>query len=541
MEKKMNRMYSFLLIITLIFYFFGINDVWSLTASWISSTNSNRWEQNPEQTFTVYDNTTDNLVEVNPGTMYQVIDGWGGCFNELGWTALTSLNEADCEAVMRELFDPDNGCKFNLCRMPIGANDFARDYYSLNDSNGDYDMSEFTIDRDSGCLIPYIKAAMNIRPDLKVWGSPWTPPSWMKTNGAYNGGSLIWDSQTLDAYALYFSKYVQAYWNEGINVYAVHVQNEPIYSTRYPSCLWSTTEFRDFIKNHLGPRFQQDNLNCEIWVGTIPDSGTMDSYADTVLKDSTANAYVAGVGYQYGGKNAIQWTHDNYPSKKLMQTENECGNHENDWTYAEETFGLMKHYFDCWANSYMAWNPVLDETGLSSWDWAQCSMISINKNTHIVTYNPEFHLYKHFSYFIETGAHRIDSSGNWSDRIAFKNPDGDIVLIIANRNDSDVTVTIKNGSDMIKPMIKRRSFNTFVITAGSSAPTQTPEETSSGDVNHDDSIDIVDALLVAQYYVGLNPGNFDVENGDVNCDGEINIVDALLIAQYYVGLIPKFI
>jgi hypothetical protein len=164
-------------------------------------------------------------------------------------------------------------------------------------------------------------------------------------------------------------------------------------------------------------------------------------------------------------------------------------------------------------------------------------MISIDKNTRVVTYNPEFHLYKHFSYFIETGAYRINSSGSFSDHIAFRNPNGDIVIVIANRSDQSRTVTIKNGSEMIKPSIAARSFNTFVITTGGSTPTPGFPQ---GDVNHDNSVDIIDALLVAQYYVGLNPGNFYPENGDVNCDGAIDIIDALLIAQYYVGLLSEF-
>jgi glucosylceramidase len=527
----MKRRITFLLFFCVIFALSGSHLLWADSAAWINSTEARPWIQQQEFTFSAYDNTTTNVIEINPGTTYQVIDGWGGCFNELGWTALSVLTQAEREEVLRALFDPSTGCKFNLCRMPIGANDFALDYYSLNDSTGDYDMSEFSIDRDLGCLIPYIKAAMAIQPDLKIWGSPWTPPAWMKTNGVYNGGRLTWDSQILEAYAVYFSRYVQAYREQGIDVYAVHIQNEPIYNTRYPSCVWSTTEFRDFIRDYLGPRFRQDNIDCEIWVGTIPDSGTTGSYADTVLKDTAAAEYVSGVGYQYGGKNAIQWTHDTYPSMKLMQTENECGNHENDWPYAEETFALMKHYFDHWANSYLAWNLVLDETGLSSWDWAQCSMISINENTGMVTYNPEFYLYKHFSYYIEPGAYRIDSGGSFTDHVAFKNPDGTIIIVAANRSDQSRTVTIKNDQQMIKPDLAPRSFHTFIISTG---------EFTLGDVNHDNAVDIIDALLTAQYYVGLQPDGLYPGEGDVNCDGTMDIIDALLIAQYYVGLITEF-
>jgi glucosylceramidase len=353
--------------------------------------------------------------------------------------------------------------------MPIGASDYAMSSYSLNDTSGDYAMNNFSLTRDRQKLIPYIKAAMVFRPDLKIWGSPWSPPAWMKTSGAFNGGRMIQTSQNLTAYALYLEKYVQQYQAEGINVYAVHHQNEPIYETNYPSCLWSGAEMRDFIKNYLGPKFQADAVNAQIWLGTIPD-GTYNNYAGVVLPDSVANAYITGVGYQWGGQNAIQTTHDNYPAKKLMQTETECGNHENDWTYGEYTWGLMKLYLDRWANSYMQWNMVLDETGLSTGNWAQCSPIVVNKSTKVVTYNSQFYAFKHFTYYVKPNAYRVYSGGNYGDKIAFKNPDGENVLVVRNNSANDLAVAINFNGRKIKPTIPAHSFNTFRVSgSGGSA------------------------------------------------------------------------
>jgi glucosylceramidase len=442
------------------------------TAAWVSSTNANRWVQQSNQTFVNYDGTITNLIEIDPNTTYQVIDGFGGCFNELGWNALGALNSSARDAVIKELFDPNSGCKFNICRMPIGASDYASSWYSLNDTAGDYSMANFNITRDQGCLIPYIKAAQVYKPDLKVWGSAWSPPAWMKDNNNYPGGHLTWTTQNLNAYALYLEKYVQAYRGAGINVYAVHVQNEPYANQVFPSCLWDATQMRDFIKGYLGPKFQADNLNCEIWLGTI-NNADYNACAAVVLGDSAANAYTTGVGYQWAGKDAIQATHDNYPAKKLMQTETECGSGVNDWAYAESTFGLFKLYLERWANSYMQWNMVLDETGLSTWGWKQCAMVTVDRNTHVAIYNPQFHLVKHFSYFVQPGACRVNTTGSWGDKIAFKNANGDLVLVVANRSDVTYTVTVKAGSQMIKPVIAARSFNTIVI-GSEGAPTPTP-------------------------------------------------------------------
>jgi glucosylceramidase len=490
---------------------------------WQCSTNTNRWIDRGTLQISPWDNDTTLYIEIDSNTTYQEIDGFGGCFNELGWDALSALGKTERDNVMKALFDPNTGCKFNICRMPIGASDFAMNYYSLNDMTGDYAMNSFSIARDRERLIPYVKAAMVYKPDMKMWGSPWTPPAWMKTNGAYNGGRMIQTTQNLTAYALYLAKAVQAYQAEGLDFYALHVQNEPQWESNFPSCAWNGNELRDFIKNYLGPKFLNDKINAEIWLGTMND-GDFSALAGIVLSDNTANSYITGVGFQWFGKFAIQTCHDQYPDKRLMQTETECGYHQNDWDYAKYTFDLMKMYFDGWANSYMQWNMVLDQTGLSSWGWAQCSMISVDKNTKAVTYNPQFYCAKHFSYYVKPGAYRIYSGGNYSDKIAFMNPDGDMVLVVKNNITTDLAVAIKFGNYKIEPIVPANSFNTFIISSNISPPAQSPyggnHRTIPGTIQAEDYDVGGEGVAYHDADSGNNGGQYRSEGVDIETCGE---------------------
>jgi len=284
---------------------------------WISTTPDKVWKEcKLEKTA-----PTEDTLELT-GEKYQTIDGFGGCFNELGGIALSKLNESERNKVLLALFG-DGGLKLNYCRLPIGANDYAEDWYSYDETDGDYALKDFSIERDRRYLIPYVKKALQLRPDMKFFASPWSPPTWMKTSKTYNNGRLKMDKETLDAYALYFKKYVEAYKEEGIHIQQIHVQNEPFANQKFPSCLWSGEQYRVFIKEHLGPLFEKEQVPTEIWLGTLNGPTLMsfmptgkivldsyDEYVDRVLFDADARKYIKGVGYQWAGQNVIQRTHD---------------------------------------------------------------------------------------------------------------------------------------------------------------------------------------------------------------------------------------
>ncbi len=419
-------------------------------------------------------NTAAQRVVVSSTAWKQVIEGWGACFNERGWKAMEVLAPEQRDGLMREFFHPTEGLRLGLCRTPIGASDYAIDLYSLNETAGDYAMQHFSIERDRQRLIPYIKAAQAHRPDLKLWGSPWSPPSWMKNNNKLRGrdgsnNTIKDDSQTFDALALYFARYVEAYAAEGIPVYMVMPQNEPNMDTNYTSCVWTGQQLSKFIGRHLGPVFEARGLDTQIYLGTLNDDDGRGGYAYWVepsMQDARTRGYLDGVGGQWAAAPVIAETHLLRPDLPLMQTEAECGNKENNWGFAEYQWGLALKWFGTGVRANIVWNLVLDETGMSTGGWAQCSPVVVNSSTAQVTYTPYFYLYKHFSHFIDPGAHLTASVGTWTDQLAFTNPDGSVVIVVANRSDKDQPLTLNiDGRWTVPVVIPARSFNTFTTPA----------------------------------------------------------------------------
>ncbi|MEI6078659.1 MAG: hypothetical protein WCS94_23985, partial [Verrucomicrobiota bacterium] len=201
---------------------------------WFCSTISQTWKETIVTNITSAHSAATNLLALDATKKYQTMDGFGGCFNELGWQALLALDVSKRESALKELFDR-SGANLTLGRVPIGANDFSLEWYSLDETVDDYEMRDFSIERDRHELLPFIKAAMKYQPKLGVWGVPWSPPAWMKDNLHYKGGQMKQSPPILAAYALYFSKYVRAYRAEGIHVYAIMPQNEPNYNNNiYP-------------------------------------------------------------------------------------------------------------------------------------------------------------------------------------------------------------------------------------------------------------------------------------------------------------------
>lgn len=418
-------------------------------------------------------------ISIYPNNKLQQIDGFGACFNELGWEALLSLQEKDKNEILTDLFSKE-GMNFTLCRVPLGSNDYSLSYYSYNDVPEDFEMKNFNIDRDRYILIPYIKAAKKINPDLKLWASPWSPPGWMKINSHYATGisnvkqmaagkeikndatAFNMEERYLQAYSLYFSKFVQAYKKEGINISKVMVQNEPIYHPHWQSCTWRPEDLAYFVGSFLGPKFEAEGIDTQIWLGTVNSADP--NYVRRIVDQKDAQKYIKGIGFQWDAKNAIGTIHKEYPNYPIMQTESECGNGENNWKAAEYTWSLIQKYLSNGANSYMYWNMVLDDSGISTWGWKQNAMISIDKVTKKVTYNSEYYLMKHLSHYVLPGAYRLETSEG-KDHLAFINPNGEIVLLVLNKDEESKVVTFDIGGKQVSLRLKEKSINTFVFQA----------------------------------------------------------------------------
>lgn len=447
------------------------NTAWSGQVEWISSTSDAAWRQMPGPGLSSPGAERPAQVLIRPDRHFQVIDGFGGSFNELGWVALSRASSADAEQAIRALFG-DEGAAFNLARIPIGASDFALDGYSLAETPEDYALEDFSIERDRKHLLPYIKAAMKVRPGLQTWASPWSAPAWMKTNNHYSKGSLRWEPAILETYANYFARWIEAYRAEGVELYAITPQNEPNILNVYPTQKWTGPQLAEFIGDYLGPVLETRNIDIEIWLGLNGDpfngGENVNDRLATVMEDPKASAFITGVGFQYDSRNQIATAHELYPDSKLMQTESVCFNGDNSWEQAQELYQLMRRYFEGGANAYFAWNMVLDETGKSSWDWAQNALITVDRHSGEVRYNGEYYVYKHFSHFVKPGARRVMSTGPWDDRIAFSNPDGSIVLVLGNSSDSDHEAIMAIAGDsgrQFTATIPARSINTFIFTA----------------------------------------------------------------------------
>lgn len=441
---------------------------------WISSTPQERLQVQHIDSAQV---TSSQDLQLD-GNSYQAIRGFGGCFNELGWLALQTVSEQERNQIIKELFDPEE-MNFTFNRAPVGANDFADHWYSYDEVEGDYELKHFSVERDEQVLIPYIHAAQQWQPDMKLFASPWSPPTWMKRPKAYNYGRLVMTPENLKAYAQYLVKYVQAYAEHGIAVNQLHVQNEVFADQKFPSALWDAESMKVFIRDYLGPAFEAAGLDTDIWLGTLNGPEDMaftggygmkldnyNRYVDEILFDTDARKYIKGIGYQWVGRAAIQRTHVSWPEVELIQSESECGNGENTWEYAEYVFHLVNHYFRNGATAYTYWNMILDDQD-STWGWWQNSLFTITADTHEIRRNPEYYIMRHFSQYVKPGAVVLGTTGHFNSMgIAFRNPDGSLVVVVQNALNHAMPFTFadpEHSEHSVQVTLEARSINTFVL------------------------------------------------------------------------------
>ncbi|MGK9148062.1 beta-glycosidase [Plantibacter flavus] len=451
--------------------------------TWVTTTQHEAWTAQPSPTWVPLAGMPG--VMLRPEQRRQRIDGFGVCFNELGWTALSRLTEAERDGILDELFTPGIGTGFTLCRMPVGANDFSTDWYSYDEVDGDLELEHFSIEHDRSTLVPFITAAKRHQPDLRVWASPWSPPTWMKTNKHY-AGARPWDGSNVDngirddqlgeegtdmmvqtpeylaAYARYFGRFIEAYREAGIDIEMVMPQNEFNSPQVFPSCTWTPAGLARFV-SHLGP--EMDRLGVKVFLGTLerPDA----SMVTDVLDDPDAGRWIQGAGFQWAGKGAIAEVHRVAPELTLLQTEQECGDGENDWRFCRYTWTLMRRFFESGANGYTYWNLALDQGGESRWGWKQNSLVVVDPETNTFEYTHEYHLLKHLAHFVEVGARRIEafSWSGYENQLAFENPDGSLVVVMQNDLTEEMPVTIARGGQALEVVLPGDSFSTFVIPA----------------------------------------------------------------------------
>lgn len=454
----------------------------SQKVDWISTTESQPWVVNEGLTAKKSEIPGDVVIDISQTE--QTIEGFGACFNELGWTSLSRLKEEEKQQIFTELFKPGVGANFTLCRMPVGANDFSLDWYSYNETEGDFEMKDFSIANDLKTLVPFIQEAKKYNPSIKLWASPWSPPTWMKWNKHYacavpwpglaeqfqnhlpldkqgkeGTNMFIQEKEYFQAYALYFSKFIEAYKNQGIKIGMIMPQNEFNSCQIFPSCTWTAAGLAEFIGKYLGHEMEKQGV--ELFFGTMERPN--EALVDTILNDPDAGKFVKGVGFQWAGKEAIPGIHKRYPELPLYQSEQECGNGKNDWEYCNYTWNLMKHYLQNGASAYLYWNISLDKGGFSRWGWQQNSLVTVDPETNTFQYNHEYYLMKHISHYVQPGAKRLKTSGSFDNLVAFVNPDGNTIIVIRNDQKTVRQIVFNLGEKSFVADLDPDSFNTFSI------------------------------------------------------------------------------
>lgn len=452
-----------------------------------ATTRDNHWFT-PEQAPVLEDMTAFPGAFLRLDQPRQTVDGFGICFNELGWVALSKLPEERREEFLREVFAPGAGANLSVCRMPVGANDFSTDWYSYDEVEGDHALEHFCLAHDDETLVPFIRAAKAHRPDLSLWASPWCPPTWMKKNKHYacsspnalseqtkydNGldpaeqiaegtDGFVLSEDNLDAYARYFGRFIDEYRARGIEISMVMPQNEFNSAQVFPACTWTPEGLIAFLKRLIP---EMEARGVDVFFGTVERAD--DALVEKILADPEVGPRIGGVGFQWDGKNAVPFVHHAHPGLKIYQSEQECGDGLNDWRYARYAWSMMRHYFTNGASVYDYWNLALEQGGVSRWGWSQNSLIVVDPETGEGRFSYEYYILKHLSGFVEPGARFVSSLSysGFENILAFLNPDGSVVIAAQNDMTEPQEFVVGVGAKNLRFTAPADSIVTLVVPA----------------------------------------------------------------------------
>lgn len=430
------------------------------------------------------DGQEENILNIYPQVQYQKIFGFGGAFTEATTLNFRDLTPAQKKEVLEKYFDKEKGIGYSFCRSTIGSCDFSADFYSYDDVAEDFELANFDISHDKETIIPMIKQAAEIAGDLEIFSSPWSPPAWMKTNGKMSkGGSLREDCQ--DVYARYTAKFLQEYEKAGVHIWGITVQNEAKAAQGWESCTYEAAGERDYVTGYLKPTLEKYGLgDRKVLFWDHNKERVVDRSIETLCNQRSRNAFDGVAVHWYSGDHftALDITHDLFPEKFIISSEQCTGASEILWEsgekYAHDIMGNLNH----WASAWTDWNMLLDEDGhpdhwmdeqrSTGWEqdkiWIGESPIVLDKRTGELVYSSSFYYTGHFSKYIQRGARRIGYS-IYSDRLeacAFQNPNGSIAVVLLNRSDDHHPVTLRFRGELADINAQAHSIYTFVFEGG---------------------------------------------------------------------------
>ncbi len=408
------------------------------------------------------------VVDVNDMAQFQSMDGFGVALTGGSAQLLMKMDPAKRAALLKELFSTGgDGIGVSYLRLSIGAsdmNDHVFSYDDLPDGQTDPDVKKFDLGQDKQDVIPVMKEILAIAPSIKILGSPWSAPAWMKTNGKVKGGNL--KPEFYDAFATYFVKYVQGMKAEGITIDAITVENEPLNPKNTPSMVVFANEEDEFIGKHLGPSFAKAGIKTKILL--YDHNPDVTSYPLSILGDAEASKYVDGTAFHlYGGDaSALTPVHDAYPNKNLYLTEQSVNSRPNGpfgiaVAVARVPIGSTRN----WSKNVLFWNLAADPQNGPHTNDGGCTGCSgaITIDGDKVTRNLAYYALAHFSKFVPAGSIRIQSSeAEQLSTVAFLRPDGKVALVTANVGNFDKAFRVRYHGKAFTTALPSESVATYV-------------------------------------------------------------------------------
>jgi len=424
-----------------------IVDVWVSTAS-----GAKKLTQETDIRFGTGAGGTGTVIDVDDAQQFQEIIGFGAAITDASaYLIQTKLSASARDALMQDLFGRNPGIGLSFTRLTIGASDFSQTHYSLDDmpvGQTDPTLAQFSIDPNRAAVLPTVKQALSINPQLKVMASPWSAPGWMKTTNSLIQGTLR--PEAFGPFAEYFKRYIQAYATEGVPIYAITVQNEPHFEpANYPGMSLDTAQRAKFVGENLGPLFANSGIQTKIW--DLDHNWDLYWSPMNVLSHSTASQYIDGVAWHcYGGDVSAQITvHNAFPAKDAVFTECSGGEWATNWSENLKWFvgTLIIQSTRNWSKGALYWNLALDENhGPHLGGCGDCRGVVTISAGGVITRNVEYYSLAHASKFVRAGAHRIASTSGIDgiSSVAFKNADdGSKVLILLNTAANERTVVVR--------------------------------------------------------------------------------------------------
>jgi glucosylceramidase len=430
-----------------------------------------------EQTFKdkVQPLETEVAIFVNPKKTFQKYLGIGGAITDASAEVFSTLNDVQQNKLLQSLYGKE-GIGYNIIRTSIHSSDFGLGSHTYIEE-GDAALKTFSIEKDKQKRIPFIKRAIElIKDDVVFYASPWSPPAFMKSNkNMLRGGKLL--PEFRQSWADYYVKFIKAYEKEGIPVWGLTIQNEPMAVQRWESCIYTATEERDFLKNYLGPTLEKEGLGDKKIVVWDHNRDLISERANTIFEDPEASKYAWGIGFHWyetwtGGLpkyDNLKNINESFPSKNMLFTEGCAEGFDSDklqfWPNAERYGNSMINDFNSGVVGWTDWNILLDERGGPNHVQNFCfAPIHADTKTGELTFTPTYYYIGHFSKFIKPGALRVSTTTSRTtiESTSFKNKNGEIVTVVMNKTDTKIGYKLIVGESETVLEIAPRAMQTII-------------------------------------------------------------------------------